>query len=360
MGRPRAFDVSCDLPSSDHRPSDESAARPALPVSAITAGQSYRSFLNTFARLGAVAVAFIGAAVMVGWLLDIPVVESVLPGLATMKFNSALGLLASGVALFLLHISMPGSRALRLARLLAMFVAAVGGLTLLEHMFGIDLGIDAISSYPGRMAPATALSFLFVGLALLTLKASKPGLAARAHLLAIPPLFIATLAIVGHAYGVSALYQVAAYASMAAHTAVAFFVISLSLLAMDSEHGLTSIATSDTAGGIVCRRLLPTIPIALLLLGWLCLRGQHEGLYGTDFDTALMVLLSIAVSVLGIATTAAGLHQVDLTCKRAEQEIVQLNADLEARVAERTEQLAQSSAELAAANRALSCRSTMR
>ena len=90
-----------------------------------------------------------------------------------MKFNSALGLLASGVALFLLHISMPGSRALRLARLLAMFVAAVGGLTLLEHMFGIDLGIDAISSYPGRMAPATALSFLFVGLALLTLKASK-------------------------------------------------------------------------------------------------------------------------------------------------------------------------------------------
>jgi diguanylate cyclase (GGDEF)-like protein len=326
----------------------------------MTPGQHYRQFLNWLAGIGAVTVAGLGAAVIIGWLFDIPWLKSVLPGFATMKFNAACSFLAAGAALCLLHFSALGSRPHRLARLLAGLVAALAGLTMIEHVFNIDLGIDQLivsdvwsTSQPGRMAPATAFGFFCVGCALLVLKSRNARLASGAHLLAFPPLFVATLAIVGYAYGVSSLYQITPFASMALHTAFGFFVISLSMLAMDTDHGLTRIAVSDTAGGVVCRRLLPIIPVALFVAGWIRLEGQDSGLYGTEFGLALMVLSSIVISMLGIAATAIGLDRLDVTRKQAEAEIVALNASLEMKVAERTQQLAQLMAELKEANLSL-------
>jgi diguanylate cyclase (GGDEF)-like protein len=98
---------------------------------------------------------------------------------------------------------------------------------------------------------------------------------------------------------------------------------------------------------------LPTIPIALFALGWIRLEGQLLGFYGTEFGTALMVLFSIAVSLIGIATTAIRLDRLDVNRKQAEAEIVTLNDSLETRVAARTQELAQITAELKAANLSL-------
>ena len=178
-----------------------------------------------------------------GWLFNIPLLKSVMPGQATMKLNSACAFLAAGVALWLLHTSQQGSQSLRIGRALSVIVIALGGLTLAEYVFTMDLGIDQLilpdtaqtanALPPGRMAPATALSFFMVGVALLTLKARQPRFAAWPHWLVVPPLFISTLAIVGYAYGVSSLYEVRAYSSMAAHTALSFFILTLSILAAD-------------------------------------------------------------------------------------------------------------------------------
>ncbi len=45
----------------------------------------------------------VGVSVLVGWLLDIPLVKSMLPGLVTMKVNTALCLILAGVALRVLE-----------------------------------------------------------------------------------------------------------------------------------------------------------------------------------------------------------------------------------------------------------------
>jgi diguanylate cyclase (GGDEF)-like protein len=328
-----------------------------------TPGESYFSFLNWFARIGSVVVIAVGASVIFGWFLDIALLKNLLPGLATMKVNTACAFLAAGVALRLLHTAVPGSRSFLLARALSIVVAALGGLTLAEDLFTLEFGIDQIilpdtahtanSVNPGRMAPATAFNFLLIGLALLGLKARQSGLAAYAHLLAVPPLFISTLAILGHAYGVSALYEVKPYTSMAIHTALSMFVLTLSLMAADPTQGIARIATSDTAGGVVCRRLLSGIPLILFAFGWMCLAGQQAGLYGSEFGIALLVLLSVTVCVVAVASTAVTLHNVDITRKRADVEISTLNAELEQRVQERTQQLAQLSTELSVANKSL-------
>ena len=136
-------------------------------------------------------------------------------------------------------------------------------------------------------------------------------------------------------------------------SAVSFLVLGLCVLAADSAHGFAGIAISDTVGGLVSRRLLPTIPAILFVLGWVSLEGQLHGLYDTRFGLALMVLFSTMVCIFAVASTAITLQKVDLTRKSAEEEILSLNVGLERRVQERTHELAQVSAQLSRVNSSL-------
>ena len=329
----------------------------------MTPAKTYSVALDWFTRGGAFVVGSVGLAVICGWLFNIPLLKSVIPGLTTMKLNSAGAFVAAGVALWLLNATRQGSQSLRIGRVLSVIVIAVGGLTLAEYVFELDLGIDQLflpdtaqaanGLPPGRMAPATAFTFVMVGIALCTLRAHNRRLASWPHWLVVPPLFISALAVVGYAYGVSSLYEMKAYSPMSAPTAFAFFILTLSILAADVAHGFTKIATSDTAGAVVSRRLLPTVPLILFALGWVGLAGQEAGLYDARFGLALMVLMSITVCTFAIASTGITLDKIDVTRKRAEGEVATLNAGLERRVQQRTEQLAEVSAELTAANASL-------
>jgi diguanylate cyclase (GGDEF)-like protein len=329
-----------------------------------TFGSSFQLLLAGLTKIGCLLVAFVGCAVLCGWIFDIPRLTRLLPGLAYMKINTACGLLVASTALWLLHTHQQGSPWFRVARCLAILLVALGGLTLAEHLFGLNLGIDqhipsgaqltAPSAHFGRVSPATSFILTFLGLALMMLRARRSNLAACAHWLVVPPLLVSTLAVLAYAYGATtSLYAVTPYASMAAHTAASFLVLSLCVLAADTEHGFASIAISDTAGGLVSRRLLPTIPIMIFVLGWVRLEGQKLGLYDTRFGSALMVLLSITFCVIAVAWTATTLHKVDLNRKLAEAEILSLNAGLELRVRERTHELSQVSSQLRLVNGAL-------
>ncbi len=133
-----------NLASFGNHPSTLAMAGCAEAADCMRAGRHSVQFLAWSARVGAVIVALIGAAVMIGWLADIAFLKSVLPGLATMKFNTACALLMAGVALWLLQSSSAGSQSRRVARVLGGLVVAIGGLTLLQYVFAIDLGIDQL------------------------------------------------------------------------------------------------------------------------------------------------------------------------------------------------------------------------
>jgi diguanylate cyclase (GGDEF)-like protein len=311
-------------------------------------------------RAGAFLIASIGVIVLCGAFFDIPLSA----GLSNMKVNTALAFVCSAAALWILHTCAPESTWLRMARALAVLVLLIGGVSLFEDFFfAKDIGFDQLIvrarlrgpdiPNPGRMSPSAAFDLTLIGLALLALKARKPQLAASAHWLLVPPLLVATLATAGYAYGVSALYEVKPYTAMAPQTALSFLVLGLCLLAADTGYGFASIAISDTAGGLVSRRLLPTIPAVLFVLGWVCLQGVLRGLYDMRFGLALMVLFSTTVCILAVASTGITLRKVDVTRKLAEAEILSLNAGLEQRVQERTHELAQVSAQLSVVNSSL-------
>jgi len=310
------------------------------------------SYLAWGSRLAALAVLLLGGAVLIGWLFEVEFLRRPAPGLVAMKFNTAGGFLATGAALLALRAAPLGSRRRVLGLALAALVATLGALTLLEYLAGVDLGVDQLlwmdephplaTAYLGRMAPGTAVSFLLLGVSLLLLErwsSASLWAAAAAHVLA-------TLALVGYAYGVSALYGLGAYTSMALHTAAGLWLGSLAILAAPPARGFPRVFVSRTAGGRMARWLLPAIPVIIFLLGWAGVAGARAGWYDDRFGIALTALLGMLTSALIIAWQARALHRVDLERERGAAEIVALNAGLERRVDERTQELQQALAQV--------------
>ena len=304
-------------------------------------------------RVAAVLVMLVGASVLAGWALNVPILKSIAPNLVSMVANTAVCLLALGLALLLQGSASAQRRPSRMARVLAVLVAAIAGLTLLEYLDQRDFGIDQLlvvddtrkapTDHPGRMAPVTAISLILCSVALLLERSS--GLA---RVLVVVVLFLATLSTTGYLFDVRALYQVIGYSSIALHTAVSLMALSLGILASRPHHGLMAIILSDTAGGETARRMLLLMPLLLGLLDWLVLQGEQIHLYDGRFGLAMASVSSIAIACGVILLIARKLHATDLQRQLALNQLAALNSNLEGIVTERTQALTAANQQLAA------------
>jgi two-component sensor histidine kinase len=195
------------------------------------------------ARAASAVAILLGAGVLLGWVLDVAALKRVLPGLVTMKVNTAASLVLAAVSL-LLQIEPHSARwPLRVARACALVVVAVSTMTLAEHIFRIDFGIDQFlfplgvpsdemgTATPGRMAPNTGFGLALLGAALLLLDTSNRTLRAGTQALAVIVLLTAAAAGAGYAFAVAELYVVAGYSAMALHTAAGLAILSVGVLA---------------------------------------------------------------------------------------------------------------------------------
>jgi PAS domain S-box-containing protein len=303
--------------------------------------------LRSWSKAGSATVIVLGLLVLVGWALDIEILKRAFPGLASMKANTAIAFILSGTALWLLQADQVGPRTRPIARACAFIVVLIGALTLIEYQFGWDVGIDQLlfrepsgtsdDSYPGRMSPASALNFILIGCALLLLETNHRILPAQ--YLVLGAVLISMIALVGYAYGVKSLYSISVYTTMALHTTVTFLVLCFGILAAHPARGLMAVVTSENTGSALARRLLPFAILVPLIGGWLRVKGQDAGLYGTGFGTALFAVTLVLIFVTVIVRTARSLSLSDEQRKRAEEELERFAKTLEQRVTERTEQL---------------------
>jgi PAS domain S-box-containing protein len=268
----------------------------------------------------------VGVAVLIGWAVDSPALKSLQPGLVTMKPNDAVGLVLSGMALWGVKTAHPSSAERWIGRSCALGAALLGIATLTEYAIGWDLGIDQLlfsessgviwTSHPGRMAPTSAVNFVFLGLALALV--DRPDRHPIVETLTLLVAFVSLVAYLGHLYAIELLHGTGYYTHMAVHTAATFCLLSAGILASRPDRGFMAIVASDTPGGAMTRRLLPATLLAPALLAWLGFVGQRSGYYGTVFGLALLALANIvALSVL-VLWSASSLYQVDVERQRAE------------------------------------------
>jgi signal transduction histidine kinase len=274
----------------------------------------------------------VGFLVLVGWMFDIPALKNILPGLATMKANTALAFMLAGLSLWLAHIRGQNQWIDRISKACAMLIILIGLLTLSETIFSRDLGIDQLlfrdaltpeNAYPGRMSLVTALNFSLLGFSLFLL--DRHHYRWPVEVFTIAALLISVLALMGYAYGVSSLYQFSPYSSIyssiAIHTALAFSILCLGILFARPEQGLMRIFSSENAGGVLARRVVPAALVLPLLLGWLLLAGQRMGLYDSTFRLVLYALSMIIAFTILIWWNASLLNQADIQRKRAEAQL---------------------------------------
>ncbi|MBK8959316.1 MAG: response regulator [Proteobacteria bacterium] len=265
------------------------------------------------AAVASLAMVAIGAVVLLGWLADIDQMKSLVPGFATMKVNTALGSVLLGGALFIAvgrernpaHAARPSVAML----LLALPVMVIGLMTLAEYLWALDFGIDALLAppvewesyqrFPARMAPVTALSLVLGAGALSSL--ALP--AARQRNL---PQNLATLLSVlmltvtyGYLYTAETLYRSGGLASIAPHSALAFLLLGLGVMAVTANRGWIADFSQPTPSAAAARNTLMIITLAVPVIGSLRLAGQRAGWYDTPFGLAIMsVVLTLVVAVL--------------------------------------------------------------
>ena len=191
-----------------------------------------RRWFYRLPRLAGLLDILIGVLVGIGWYANWPAVVLVVPGGVPMQYNTAICFVLCGAGLFLLT-----TRYEKVAPWLGGAAAVFALFTLVEYLAAIDLGIDRVffrphlpasELSPGRMAPLTATCFVCMGtcLVLTAWKRRRAFRLAGTGLLACATAAVALVALVGYIAGIEAAYGWWTNTRMAAHTAIAFVLLS--------------------------------------------------------------------------------------------------------------------------------------
>jgi signal transduction histidine kinase/CheY-like chemotaxis protein len=274
---------------------------------------------KTFSIAFALLAFCIGGAALLGWILDIEVLKRVHPSLVTMKANTAVCLMLSSAAVLLLQ-NQPVSSTRLLVQICAAIVAIIGLITLSEHIFGWNTGLDQLlfnesqneagASFPGRMGVAASLNFFFLGMALSCLDARSRRWFRVSNVSVLTVAGVTLLVFLYYFYGIEKIEPIGNYFTIALHTVVAFLSLCAAILLARPERGIIAALLGDSPGAVVARRMWPALLI-VILLGWLRTIARNAGVLSAGFSTAVFVLAILFLLVFLIWWTAASLNRTD-------------------------------------------------
>ncbi len=257
-----------------------------------------------------------GTTVLVGWLLDIPVLRSVHPSFVMMTAHTAVAFTLAGLSLSLRARFSRVAPARWVASACAGATAVSGLFTLCQHLFGLDLRTDqwliqeqapgAGILASGPMGQLTALNFLLFGCALLLerdRRAALPiqGAALLAGVLSLLPL-------IGCFYGASMLLVFGRHFQMSLITAGLFILMGLGVLLLHPAEGLLRPFIRGSVGGWLALRLGPFVIAIPLAVGWIWLRGESLGYFDAPLGTAFAMVAMMVLFACLIYWSASRLN----------------------------------------------------
>jgi PAS domain S-box-containing protein len=229
------------------------------------------------------------------------------------------------------------------ANALASTAAVVGLLSLAEHVFGWDFGIDqllatvpsaarTVGLRPGLMSPFTAFDSLVLGLALLLLdrKTRRDDW---------PAQFLILGAMIGTVFGLLGLFLESTQSpvSMAWPTAATFFVLACGLLCSRATWALGGLLTSRSKGARLLRGAVPSALLVLGLIGWFISKPLLTESHFTWVEVSALGVFSSLALVGFIAWMAFVVERGDAERERAEAALSISKEQLD-RLMDRTEQ----------------------
>lgn len=267
----------------------------------------------------------VGGLVLCGWIWDVAILKSILPGAATMKPNTALGFLLVSVAIGLevLNWRLPATgRSWKIwTRGCAVAAFLLSIVTIATYAQGWPFSLDTWwfsdavraenAEYPGRMSIATALGISLLALGILTTDLAVLPSRPQGQFLLISGALIGYIALAGYAFEHTALYENTWFSSVSLPTATLLFVLGIGALCVRPNQGIMTTVCSPYIGGWMGRRLLPTAMLLPLVLGWLRLVGERASLFHPHFGLALLTACFAVLLALVIWRQAKSLNHSD-------------------------------------------------
>lgn len=272
-----------------------------------------------------------GCIVLIGWIFDISALKSISPKMVTMKANTALCFVLTGLSLWLLQRYRLDNRLGRgIARICALVVFLIGFLTLFEYISGFNLGIDQLlfkddanailTSHPGRMALNTSINFTIIGIALVLVEFGSGIFFRLAQSLIFIESVASVLSFLGYLYKAAPLYIGPKFSTaMALHTTVLFIAIGISFLFARPDKGFMKNISSDNTGGTIIRRFLPIVILIPIILGWIKLRGERSGWFTNEFGVAFVATANLIIVAVYFYLLCVALNRADDERKKAQE-----------------------------------------
>jgi serine phosphatase RsbU (regulator of sigma subunit) len=289
----------------------------------------------------------LGLLTFIGWISGLLLLASVRAKYIPMAPSTALCFSLIGIGLI---VHLRRATLCWMPRALASFVLAMACAKLIEVLGGFNFGIDAwfvpnpehfgaVST--GRMAPMTALNFVFIATGLISLTGKQP--AKYAGPFGALATVIGAVVLVGYWYGTPLLYG-GHTIPVALSTACGFFLSGLGIVIAAGAAGWPlRTFLGDSTRAVLLRAFVPLITGAALINGWINARLPariHVNPAVTSALCAVVFAALIALIISQISLLVGGrIDRAEAARNLAQAELLALNAHLETKVQQRTSEL---------------------
>jgi len=269
----------------------------------------------------------IGGIMLCAWLAGLAPRWSA-AGTVTMKTNASLALLLAGGALILLHPYRRAAWGRQAGTAGAALISAIGVLTLSQHLFGWNLGIDellarevpgaAAPASPNRMGPVASTCLTLTGVALLLLRAGRRRLVPY---LALAIVLIALVPALGMIFDIPQFYDLPHLTAIAWPTVISLVALGIGLVLACPESGPLPQFLRDDPGGNLFRQRLAISVVAPVAMGLLVTLGVRRGLYTEPVGTGLLILALIVILSFTNWRSAQRISELGEVRRRADDRI---------------------------------------
>lgn len=270
------------------------------------------SFLNPYSSLIMVigiTLISISLLALIGWQYPIPVLTNISTSWTSMKVNTAVCFLLSGIILLLMYKKKLGVFPNILVNALSLIVLLISSMTIIKTVTGVDFDIGQLfikessllnqgSIRSGHMTSSTALGFIFTACAFLLRKQTSGWLS---QIFAWLIFFTGLFSFYNYIYGANIQYIIAFHTTMGMNTSVLFILLSLGILLIHPDTGIVEIILRNSTGGYYLRRILPFLLLVPMLLVIIELRIERLDLieeYLGDSIIAAGIFIILAILML--------------------------------------------------------------
>ncbi len=294
------------------------------------------------------AVFILGLIDLAGWVTDIDLFKSIIPGWEAMRVITAMCFMFTAIALLMVFTRRPALISSKGTVIIGTFLIACGLLTAFCWLFLKIEGYEAsITTLPvlssflnaaGRMALLTAILFLLTGVVLILLTFDNPVASNIAHTLCFVSAIASYMVPASYLLNVISVHQFFDTA-VALNSGIAFCAVCLAIFLMRPDTWLMNVFTSKNSGGIMARRLFPWLLLLPVVIGWFRIYGEHAGLFISETGVLLVATTYTFCFILLVWFTARSVNRLDHRRQAADKALKKSYEDLEGKVRERTSEL---------------------